>query len=111
MWVQEDCRCVGAVNSNVYRMKLKLVDENQDFNLAVQGLYDGLQWQIKTAECKQSLRDVGEEAEGGPKASTILTCLQVCVGNVSPDLTEVIMGMSQYNLLVQQQQPPTGVLR
>ncbi|KAL9703572.1 hypothetical protein quinque_007090 [Culex quinquefasciatus] len=60
MWVQEDCRCVGAVNSNsnsnVDRMKLKLADENQDFNLAVQDLYDGLQWQIKTAESKQSLR-------------------------------------------------------
>lgn len=55
---------------------------------------------------------IPKSAQHPPESlSTILTCLQVCVGNVSPDVTEVIMGMSQYNLLVQQQQPPTGVLR
>ncbi|XP_053697550.1 CCR4-NOT transcription complex subunit 1 [Sabethes cyaneus] len=54
--------------------------------------------------------------------STILTCLQACVGNVSPEVAEIIMGMAQYNLLLtnktraqqvpqQPQPPPPGVLR
>lgn len=54
--------------------------------------------------------------------STIITCLQACVGNVSPEVAEIIMGMTQYNLLLssktraqqapqQQQPPPPGVLR
>ncbi|KAL9703571.1 hypothetical protein quinque_007089 [Culex quinquefasciatus] len=43
---------------------------------------------------------IPKSAQHPPESlSTILTCLQVCVGNVSPDVTEVIMGMSQYNLL------------
>ncbi|XP_055592408.1 CCR4-NOT transcription complex subunit 1 [Uranotaenia lowii] len=54
--------------------------------------------------------------------TTILTCLQSCVGNVSQEVAEIIMGMTQYNILLnsktraqqapqQQQPPPPGVLR
>ncbi|XP_062547047.1 CCR4-NOT transcription complex subunit 1 isoform X2 [Armigeres subalbatus] len=54
--------------------------------------------------------------------STILSCLQACVGNVSPEVADIIMSMTQYNILLtsktraqqasqQQQPPPPGVVR
>lgn len=54
--------------------------------------------------------------------ATIFSCLQACIGNVSPEVADLIMSINQYNIMVnsknraqqtpqQQQPPPPGVLR